>query len=317
MKSHRKLWSCVVIAACLTWAGHIQGQEAAPSVQPAVRVVAILPFQERGTGAAKRGTLVSDLLFAELSNSANLLLVEREELNAVGKELELNLSGLVNSTEAVRVGSLTGARLLVTGSIVNTEDSQYLIAKIISTETTRVLGVSVKGKAGDKLDALVAQLGKDVEKTITERANELVAVPNRREDRIAEVRRQLDGKARPRVWIEVAERHVGQTATDPAAQTEFTLLMKQLGFEVLDHREAADVVVTGEGVSEFATRLGNLISVKSRLEVKAVNRTSGEVVAVDRQVSVAVDLVEQIAGKAALQLAAEELALRLAPKLAR
>ena len=74
-------------------------------------------------------------------------------------------------------------------------------------------------------------------------------------------------------------------------------------------------MLTGEGFSQFASRHGNLISVKARLEVKALDRASGKVLAVDRQTAVAVDLAEHIAGKTALQEAAASIAERMLPKL--
>jgi hypothetical protein len=61
-------------------------------------------------------------------------------------------------------------------------------------------------------------------------------------------------------------------------------------------------------------RKGNLISCKARVELKAQKRT-GEILAVDRQTSVAVDVAEQTAAKTALQQAAAELAERLVPAL--
>jgi hypothetical protein len=117
----------------------------------------------------------------------------------------------------------------------------------------------------------------------------------------------------------VSERHIGAATIDPAAQTELALLCKEAGFEVIDSDEGrkgkADVIITGEGLSATAGRHGNLITVKARLEVKAVDRVTDKVLAVDRQAAVVVDLTDQLAGKAALQEAAGALALRLLPKL--
>ena len=58
-------------------------------------------------------------------------------------EHEINLSGAVNPDQAIQVGQLTGAKVIVTGSVVQVESNLYLVAKIIGTETTRVLGASI------------------------------------------------------------------------------------------------------------------------------------------------------------------------------
>jgi hypothetical protein len=62
-------------------------------------------------------------------------------------------------------------------------------------------------------------------------------------------------------------------------------------------------------------RKGNLISCRSRIELKARERASGKILALDSQTSVAVDIAEQTAAKTALENAAVEIAERLAPKL--
>jgi hypothetical protein len=63
-------------------------------------------------------------------------------------------------------------------------------------------------------------------------------------------------------------------------------------------------------------RKGNLISCKARVELKA-QTAAGDLLAVDRQTSMAVDIAEQTAAKTALQNAGMDLAERLAPKLAK
>ncbi len=285
----------------------------------AVYPVAILPFQERGRDTAELGGQVTDLLFAQLVVNPDIYLVEREDIKKLFDEQELNLSGLVNPAQATQVGYLTGAKIIVTGSVLVVGDKLYLVAKIIGTETSRVLGASAKGKVDDDLDGLVESLAEDVATTISEQAKKLVAEPVTHEDRVGAIAEDLGKGDRPTVWIDIPERHVGQTTIDPAAQTELALICTELGFEVIDRKEgnrnAADVLLIGEGFSQFASRHGNLISVKARLEVKALDRATGKVLAVDRQVSVAVDLAEQIAGKTALQEAAATIAGRLLPKI--
>ena len=200
---------------------------------------------------------------------------------------------------------------------------------------SRVVGASVKGNVRDDLGKLVEDLAKQVSKTVTERADELVARPVSRDDRVAALKKKLGDAKRPSVLIEISEHHVGQALVerpsvvvvvgvarntiDPAAETEATLFSTETGFKVIDPKEGrkkdADILISGEAFSEVAVRHGNLISVKARVEVKAVDQKSGRIVASDRQTTVAVDLTEQIAAKNALQEAGAQLAERLLPKI--
>jgi len=280
---------------------------------------AIFPFAERGRGAEGMGSKVSDILFAQLVVNPNLYLVDREDMKKTLDEQELNLSGMVSSSQAVQVGQLTGAKVLVTGSVIEADKTLYLVAKVIGTETSRVLGASVKGRTNEEIAPLVEQLAQKVADTITEDAGKLVAKEVKMEDRIAALNKKLGDAERPSVLIQISERHVGQMTIDPAAQTEFAMICKECGFDVIDPERGvskqADILIKGEGFSEFATRRGNIVSVKARLEVKAVDQMTDKIIATDRQTAVEVDLTEQIAGKAALQEAAAAIAERMLPKL--
>ncbi len=92
------------------------------------------------------------------------------------------------------------------------------------------------------------------------------------------------------------------------------VIAKELGFEVTEDESQADIVIKGEGFSEFAMRKGNLISVKARVEIKALDKKQN-IIAVDRQTSVEVDVVELMAGKKALQNASAKIASRLLVKI--
>ncbi len=287
----------------------------APQVYPA----AILPFQERGREVKDLGRKVSDLLFAHLVASPSLFLVDREDLNTVLKEQELNLSGMVNPQQATKVGQLTGAKLLITGSVLQIDNTIYLVAKVIGTETSRVLGASVKGNANGDLGDLARQLAEKIGALVDKQSDDLVAKPVSRTDRIAKLNKTLGKAKRPAVQVRIPESHIGQATIDPAAETEVVLFCTETGFPIVDPdkgtKKDVDILIKGEAFSEFATRIGNLISVKARLEVKAVDRATGKIIAVDRQTTMAVGLGEQIAAKNALQAAGAEIAERLLPKL--
>jgi hypothetical protein len=152
---------------------------------------------------------------------------------------------------------------------------------------------------------------------VTQKADLLVAKSVSREETVAKIKSAVRKENLPKVAVKIDERHFGQAVIDPAAETEILKLLQECGFTVVDEKskQAADIEITGEAFSAFGLRKGNLISCRSRVEIKA-RKSNGDIVAVDRQTSVALDIAEQTAAKSALQTAAIELAERLLPKLA-
>ena len=286
-----------------------------PAAPATVCPAAIFPFQERGASVKGYGEKVSDVLFASLVVDPDLVLVERTEIEKILQEQELNISGLVSPDQAVKVGQMTGARILITGSIVEVDQSLYVVAKIIGTETSRVLGESEKGPASADIAKMVEALAAKISATIKQKSDQLVAKPVGRKDRVAAIKTALGDRRRPTVAVKVAERHIGQATIDPAVQTEFSFILNECGFKVVEPTVDHEFLVDGEAFSELSLRRGNLVSVKARAEIKAVEKATGKVVSADRQTAYAVDLAEQVAGKTALQEAASVLAERVIPKL--
>ncbi len=306
--------AAVLIITLLAGGNYLRAEEPG-KVYPA----AILTFSERGSGVQGYGQKISDILFTKLTDQPDLMLVEREDLEKSLREHELNLSGIIKPEEAVQAGNLVGARLFITGSVVETDKTIYIVAKIISTETSRVLGVSLKGRTAEELAPLVEELSHKIIEQIKTRASQIVAAEPKTEDYIASLTQKLGDARRPTIMVRIAERHIGQTALDPAAATEFMHISHSVGFKTLDAKSGAEeqteILIEGEGFSEFAMRRGNLVCVKARLELKTIDRATGNLIAVDRQTGVEVDLAEHIAGKKALQKAAAVLAERLLPKI--
>ncbi len=288
--------------------------QAAP---PAAFSVAIFDFDSKDEAVRELGPKVATLINANLSAEPQIITVERAELEKVLGEQELGLSGNVSPDTAAKVGLLTGAKVLVTGRVFKTDNELIIVAKIIGTETSRVYGELVKGAASASISDLSEALAKKIGKTIVDKGHTLMVDVVSREERIDKLIKSLKDGKRPTVSVKLDERHFGGRVIDPAAETELSIILQKAGFTVLDDKsnDRPNIEITGEAFSAFGMRKGNLISCRSRIELKAHERTTGKILAIDRQTSVAVDIAEQTAAKTALQNAADELAERLLPKL--
>ncbi len=287
--------------------------------------VAVLDFAADSPGQPALGAQISEALTALLSGEPGFRLVDRAALARTLQEHELNLSGVVATEQAVQVGKLIGARILVAGKAFTLGKQMFITAKIIGTETSLVEGVLVRGAADADTSALVSELAEKLATRLRESGPKLVAQPDAVLDPLPGLKTRLTPLAKPIVAVVIPERHVAREvapARDPAVETEVKRLLSDCGFTIKDvkanaladfartyadpaawPRELAgvDIVVTGEGFSEFAARIGNLVSCAARAEVNVINRADGKIVLATRTTQRGVDLSENIAAKKGLQ----------------
>ena len=282
--------------------------------------VAVFDFQAGDRSLEKKGAEVGILLNALLSAQPDVFLVERQEVEKLLGEQELGLSGAVSADTAARVGALVGAKVLVTGRVFESGGKGYLVAKVIGTETGRVFGEMSTTPSLDKLDVAVAELAEKIAATVSGKADSFVAKVESAEARVERLKKLVSGKKLPAVLVVIPEQHLARPVIDPAAQTELMLVLRAVGFEVVTREETAgrtDVAtIHGEAFSEFGMRRGNLVSCRARIEV-VVKDATGKTLGADRQMDVAIDIAEHVAGKKALESAALKLADRLVSLLAR
>jgi hypothetical protein len=284
-----------------------------------ILTVAVFDFDSKDEAVRDLGPKVATLVNANLSADPNLIMVERADLEKALREQELGLSGTVSPDTAAKVGQLTGAKVLVTGRVFKADDQTIIVAKVIGTETSRVYGEMVQGGPDKKITDLSAALAKKIATDVTAKADTLTAKIETRDELIAKLKKSVEGKKLPSVEVKISEQHYGPQIIDPAAQTEFSSLLQQCGFTLADENSTnrPAIQISGEAFSAYGMRKGNLISCKSRIEIKVRNVATGNLIAVDRQTSVGVDIAEQTAAKTALENAADALAGRIIPKLAR
>jgi hypothetical protein len=289
--------------------------------------VAIMDFESKAPGNPSLGSQIGDILTARLSIYDQFQLVERKKLEELLKEHEMNLSGMVDTSEAVKVGRMLGARIMIFGRAFTVDKDLYFVAKIVGTETSRVKGVIAKGSLESNLSDIIDQLVDKLVAGLEKWTPQLLPKKERLVNKIARFKHRLEGRKLPTVAVLIPETHINRRVADPAAETEIKHVFQKAGFKVVDIKKKGeaiedpylkdvDIMVTGEGFSEFGTRIGGLYSCLARLEVQATERTTHEIVASERTTRRAVDLSEAIAGKTALQAAGHELAIKLIEKIA-
>ncbi|MEO6055005.1 MAG: curli assembly protein CsgG, partial [Chthoniobacterales bacterium] len=225
---------------------------------------------------------------------------------------------LTDPSSAVKTGKLLGAKALITGRIIASGDSVILVAKVISTETSRVFGEMVTVPTDGSFEKPITELAGKVEKLLADQAVAFNPPVESKEEKIARLKSLVANKKLPSVQIHIEERDLSLRPIDPAMQTEFELILSTLGFEVISFKnpaKAPDVSISGEAFSQTGARHGQLVSARARAEVQAIRRSDNKVLDTDRETATAIDTAEAIAGKSALQDAAFKLIERMVPKL--
>lgn len=279
--------------------------------------VAVLPFDSSDEQLAGKAAEAASLLATHLSTKPELWLLERADIDKILAEQTIKLSGLTDPGSAVQVGKLLGAKALVTGRLIRSGSNAILVAKVMSTETSRVFGETSTANSPDALQQPSFELADKVT-VLLSKQNAAFRVPVvSREERIAKIKKSLDGKKLPSVLVAIAERDLTRPAVDPAVETEFKKSLLELGFEVIDPQSAKtpDVVIKGEAFSETAARRAQLVSARARAEIQATRTSDNKVLAADRETTSAVDTAPATAGKSALQEAGLILLERTAPKI--
>jgi hypothetical protein len=299
-----------------------------PQIVPAL-TVAIMDFESKAPGNPDLGEQLGDILTARLSIQDQFRLVERKKLQDTIKELQVNLSGLAENDRAVKVGKILGARILIFGRAFPVDKDLYIVAKVVGTETSRVKGVIASGKLEGRLSDVIDDLAQKLAAGLEQWGSQLLPENEKLESAVERLRQQLTGKKLPAVAVTVSEQHSNRRPADPAAATEIKRVLKEIGFTVIDpdgrslpdrwsgnaNLAEAQVIISGEGISDFGAQLGGLVSCVARLEVQAAWRDSGKVIAAERTTRRAVDLSETIAAKTALQAAGHELAIQVVSEL--
>lgn len=260
---------------------------------------------------------IGALLNTYLSTQSSIILVERQQLDAILGEQSFGSAGFANPESAAKVGQLTGAKVILLTRIFLQNKNATLVAKIIGTETGRVFAEVCTLPPGEKQNDALRVFAEKIGTIIRLQSSELTAKPEPADDHIARLAKLLVGHTPVTVSISIPEQHISHHVVDPAAETEIANTLGQLGFLlVTKSANPTAYQITGEAFSESSVRRGDFISCRARVELKLIETATGRILLQDRQTEVAVALAESIAAKNALQKAGARLVDRIVAQFA-
>ncbi|HMV45245.1 MAG TPA: CsgG/HfaB family protein, partial [Leptospiraceae bacterium] len=99
--------------------------------------VGILPFAVENSSLNKNGEYFSEQMVLGFSRNKTFKIVERKDLQKVLAEWKLNLQA-VDESNAIKVGKLLGANLLVNSKIFKKGSSYEIYVKMINSETGEI-----------------------------------------------------------------------------------------------------------------------------------------------------------------------------------
>lgn len=104
--------------------------------------IAVMKFQTLNDTdeGSNLGTMVSEIFTTEVVNSDSFKIVEREQLKKVIKELNVGQSGIIDTSEAQKIGKMLGASAIITGSVMKMGNQLRIDSRIIEVETGIIAG---------------------------------------------------------------------------------------------------------------------------------------------------------------------------------
>lgn len=127
-------------------------------------VVAVLQY-ENNTGDEKYrnlGRALSSMMISDLSVLEEITLVERERLNELIAELDLQQSGYVDPESAQEVGLILGAEFVVAGAFITAEPEMRLDTRIAKVETSEIVTTAEVTGQSESLFDLQQRLADEV-----------------------------------------------------------------------------------------------------------------------------------------------------------
>ena len=141
-----------------------------------MKKVAVVDFVDLQGNITELGRFIAEEFSVALAGSRKgFRVVDRGHLKTILKEHKLVITGLIDPTTAKKLGQLSGADALVTGTITPFGDSVRLAAKVLDTATGDIIDASSADIA--KTKAIEELLSRGIDSTTTPATRETTATP--------------------------------------------------------------------------------------------------------------------------------------------
>ena len=132
--------------------------------------IAVVQFQDKGSlGIEDAGEIVAGWMNGSLHKTGVFTLYERVLLQDVLAEQNIGLTGVMDESTTIEIGKIFGVEAIVTGTISRFASTFSIVARLIDTETGKVIATAeIKTKDIDALaeatDGLAMELAKEPER---------------------------------------------------------------------------------------------------------------------------------------------------------
>jgi Mg-chelatase subunit ChlD len=104
--------------------------------------LAVLPLVPTGDSLNLNAEYFSTQLLLAVSTSGLFRIAERENLQEILEEMEFQLSGIVDEKDAIEIGAILGADLMLSGKLYSRDTDFEIFLKLLRVETGEILSLT-------------------------------------------------------------------------------------------------------------------------------------------------------------------------------
>ena len=148
------------------WVMELEGVFPGANLRATVLNTAIVEFQEKGSlGIKDAGAIVAEWMSSSLYKTQVFDIYERVLLYKILEEQDLGLTGALDEKTTAEIGKLYGVEAIVTGTVSKFGSTISVVAKLIDTETAKVIASSdVKTTSVDEIPGAMDRLAQELAK---------------------------------------------------------------------------------------------------------------------------------------------------------